>query len=181
MFYHLYFWQIMSSNCVNVNNHSLIFDLIWSSSFKKKLSYINVQFLIKSSFIITILHKHLFSHKWFFVKLSFFISCVDAWDRLSKNRKIVFLSQKFDKMSLIMFNKMSLIKFDEILFIRFDEIISSNLTKCCLSNLIKSRLIKFDEIACIEFNESLSSNLMNRFRRIWWVISSSFCHFKKSS
>jgi hypothetical protein len=39
--------------------------------------------------------------------------------------------------------------------------------------LMKSRLAR------IKFDESLSSSLMSRFRRVWWVVSSSSCHFEK--
>jgi hypothetical protein len=56
---------------------------------------------------------------------------------------------------------------------------SSDLTRCRLSDLMKSCLVKFDKIARIKFDESLSSRLMSRFRRVWWVVSSSSCHLEK--
>jgi hypothetical protein len=67
------------------------------------------------------------------------------------------------KVSLIRFDEMSFIRFDEMLLIKFNEI----------------QLIRFDEMLFVKFDELLSSSLMSRFRRAWWVASSSFCHFEK--
>jgi hypothetical protein len=155
----------MNSSCLNVNNHSLIIDITWSSFFKKKLSYINVQLSVKRSLIITISHKHLFSHKWFFVRLSFSYH-VSTHEIAYQKVKRLFFSLK----SLIRCRSSCLMKCR-----------SSDLMKYISSNLTRCRLIKFDEIARIKFDESLSSSLMSRFRRIWWVVSSSSCHFEKSN
>jgi hypothetical protein len=89
-----------------------------------------------------------------FCQIKFFISCVDAWDRLSESREIVFLFQKFDEMSLIMFDEMSLIRSDEIHLIRFDEM--------SFSQVWWDRSYQVWWVVFVKFDESLSSSLMSR-------------------
>jgi hypothetical protein len=155
----------MNSNCLNVNSHSLIIDITWSSSSKKKLSYISVQLSVERSFIIIVSRKHLSSHKWSFVRLSFSYHV--------STHEIAY--QKVEKLSFFL---KSLMRCRSSCLMRCR---SSDLMKYISSDLTRCRLIKFDEIASIKFDESLSSSLMSRFRRVWWVVSSSFCHLEKSN
>jgi hypothetical protein len=135
----------MSSNCLNDDNHINCLDITWSSSSKKK----KIELYQRSTFSKTFTYHNNFTHtsiylctKMIFCKTKFFISCVDAWDRLSESRKIALLFQ-------------SLMRWDfrqvwwDDAFVKLNEI----------------------TFFFVKFDESLSSNLMSRFRQVWWVVS----------
>jgi hypothetical protein len=114
-----------------------IIGITWSSSFlKKKLSYINVQFLIKRSLII-IISSFIFAQKWFFVKLSFSHHVSLHEIVYQKVKKLSFFSKS-------LMRRRSQIWWNDA-FVKFNEITLSSI-------LMRWRLF--------------SSNLMSRFRQV---------------
>jgi hypothetical protein len=161
----------MSSNCLNVNDHSLIVDITWSSSFKNEIELYQ-RLIFKKTLIYhsNFTKTFIFAQNMIFCKIKSFISCIETWDLLLKNKKIVFFFQSLMKRrlsNLIKYRSSNLMKYDSSNLMKYN---SSRLMKCRLSNLMKSRLIKFDE-------RSFVSSLMNRFRQIWWIV---FVEFDES-
>jgi hypothetical protein len=166
----------MSSNCLNVNNHSLIIDITWSS-FSKRKSWV----IKRSAFNKTLIYHSnftqifIFAQKWSFIKLSFSYNVSMHEIAYQKVEELFFslkiwwdIAHQIWWNTLIKFNEMSFIKFDEILFIRFDEI--------QFIRFDEMSSVKFDEkssrsyqvwwVAFVKFDESLSSSLMNRLVKL---------------
>jgi hypothetical protein len=144
-------------------------DITWSFSLLKKLSYISVQFSLR-----TLTHHNNFTQTFIFCKIKFFTSSIAAEYCSSESRKIVSLS------SNLMRWRSRQIEWDETssdlmrwrfrqiwwndAFVRFDEMTLS-------LNLMRWR-------SFVKFDESSSSNLMSRFCQVWWV---AFVKFDESS
>ncbi len=141
-------WTLAVINCL---------DITWSSSFKKKLNYISVQFSLK-----TLTHHSSFIQKTIFCKTKFFTSNVTAEDCWSESRETVCLFKKFDEMTR-WFDLMRWRRFRQVWWVAF--------------------VIWWDDVFFIKFDESLSSDLMSRSQRIWWDVLSSLMtsHHKRRS
>jgi hypothetical protein len=135
----------MSSNYLNDDNHINCLDITWSSSSKKKKAelYQRLTFIRTLTYYNNLTQTFIYLRtKMIFCKTKFFISCVDAWDRLSKSKKIVLFSQ-------------SLMRWD-VRQVWWDDA------------FVKLNEMTF---SFVKFDESFSSNLMSRFRQVWWIVS----------
>ncbi len=75
-------------------------DITWSSSLKKKLSYISVQLSSRTlTYHSSLIQTFIFTQKTTFCKTKFLTSSITAEDCSSESRKTVCFLEKFDEMT----------------------------------------------------------------------------------